>query len=88
MTQGQLVEAIREIRASLCEQSPRPMNFSEAAVYLSLSRSRLYYLTSQGLIPHYKPTGKKIYFLKSDLDKFLLSRRIASREEIAEAARQ
>ena len=68
--------------------SPHPKNhwiWAETAAYLSLSKSHLYHLTSEGLIPHYKPNGKKIYFLKSDLDSYLLRNRRAGAADIETA---
>ena len=80
----QLAADLKEIKESLREQEPRPLTLPEAAQYLSISRSRLYFLTSQSLISHFKPSGKKIYFLKRDLDAFLLRNRVATRQELAE----
>ena len=50
----------------------RPLSFSEAAEYCSLSKSYLYKLTRLNKISFSKPNGKKIYFLKSDLNNYLL----------------
>jgi len=85
MTNTQLAEELKQIRVSLDAQEPRPLSLPEAAEYMSLSRSRLYFLTSQNLISHFKPTGKKIYFKKSDLDSFLLRNRVSTRQELAES---
>jgi excisionase family DNA binding protein len=84
MTQSQLADELKQIREHLQEQSPRPLTLAEAAVYLNISRSHLYFLTSQSLIPHFKPSGKKIYFTKGDLDAYLLRHRVASRSEIVD----
>lgn len=46
------------------------LNFKEAREYLGLSNSQLYKLTRNGDIPHYKPTGKLIYFNKQELDEW------------------
>ena len=51
------------------------LNMHEACKYLELSLSHLYKLTSAGLIPFYKPNGKKLYFKKSELDSWLLRNR-------------
>jgi excisionase family DNA binding protein len=59
-------------------------NVPEAAKYLNISEAYLYRLTSESAIPHYKPSGKKIYFSKRDLDNWLHRNRVKSREEIAE----
>jgi len=50
----------------------RPLTLTEASKYLSLSKPQLYRLTHQKKISFFKPNGKKIYFLKSDLNNYLL----------------
>lgn len=50
----------------------RPLTLREAAKYLNISEAYLYTLTSGNRIRHYKPTGKKIFFKKTDLDEYLL----------------
>ncbi len=62
------------------------LNFNEACIYLELSHSHLYKLTSSNAIPHYKPNGKKIYFKKEELDTWLLRNRIDSKDEIEQKA--
>jgi len=64
--------------------SKETLDFNETAQYINQSRSYLYKLTSQGLIPHYKPNGKKIYFKRSELDGWLLKNKVYSGDEIAE----
>ncbi len=46
-------------------------DMDKACKYLGLSKSTLYKLTMNGEIPHYKPTGKKIYFSKNELDNWV-----------------
>ena len=58
------------------------LNFTDACRYLELSQSHLYKLTSNGIIPFYKPNGKKIYFRRTELDSWLLRNRTDSQEEI------
>lgn len=66
----------------------KPLNVEEAADFLDLSKSHLYKLTSKGEIPHYKPTGKRLYFLIEDLLDYLKSGRVKTTDEIeAEASR-
>ena len=45
---------------------------AEACEYMGITESHLYKLTSAGKIPHYKPTGKLMYFDRSELDDWLL----------------
>ena len=49
----------------------KPLTLPEAAKFLNLSQSHLYKLTSERKIPHFKPSGKKIYFDKSELVQWL-----------------
>lgn len=52
------------------------LNFKEAVEYSGFKKSTLYKLTSAGRIPHYKPTGKLIFFKRTELDEFLTSFKI------------
>lgn len=49
------------------------LDLKEATSYLNLSKSALYKLTSQKVIPFYQPGGKKIFFRRKDLDQWILS---------------
>jgi excisionase family DNA binding protein len=46
------------------------MNIATAAGYLDWSRQRLYKLTAQGAIPHYKQEGR-LLFNRQELDQWL-----------------
>jgi len=48
------------------------LSFREAVVFLDVSKSYLYKLTANKEIIHFKPTGKRIYFLKTDLIEWVL----------------
>ena len=52
------------------------LSVAEACDYLGITESHMYKLTSGGKIPHYKPTGKLIYFSRSELDDWLLHNRV------------
>lgn len=42
------------------------LSLEEASIYLDISRSTLYKMTSAKQIPHYKPNGKLVYFEKAN----------------------
>jgi excisionase family DNA binding protein len=67
-------------------QSKTILSFREAAIYLALSKSTLYKMTSKKTIPHYCPGGKLIYFRRIDLENFMLQNRRATVEEIGAEA--
>lgn len=58
------------------------LNFDEASLFLDLSHSYLYKLTSKRQIPHYCPNGKKIFFNRIELNEWLKRNRVASTDEI------
>lgn len=49
------------------------LDLKEAAIYLNLSRSALYKITSNRAISFYQPGGKKIFFKREELDQWILS---------------
>jgi excisionase family DNA binding protein len=58
------------------------MSLKEAAGYLKISPSTLYKKTMNRTISFSKPGGKVIFFLKSDLDDYMMSNQFPSRKEI------
>ncbi|SHI74351.1 helix-turn-helix transcriptional regulator [Algibacter luteus] len=48
------------------------LNLIQASNFTGYSKSHLYKLTHYKKIRHYKPNGKNIFFLKEDLENFLL----------------
>ena len=86
---SEIKEEIRKIKVPETPQSPvqkSMLSFNETAIYLDVSHSHLYKLTSQGRIPHYKPQGKKIYFDATMLDKWLRRNYQMTQDEIEKKA--
>ena len=54
--------------------SPEHFTVKQAAAFLDLAEQTIYGLTSRNEIPHYK-RGKKLYFLKAELEKWMLENR-------------
>ena len=69
------VEGLLE-RVALLENTiyttKKVFTFQEACMYIGVSESMLYKLTSNKEIPHHKPRGKLLYFAKGELDTGLL----------------
>lgn len=53
----------------------------EARMYLDISESQLYKLTSKMEIPHYKPRGKMVYFDKKELIKWMKHNHVKVKEK-------
>ena len=86
-----IIKKLDRIEAMLSEQNlltKEILTFNEAVKYLDVSHSHLYKLTSLAIIPFYKPNGKKLYFNTNELDKWLLSKRQAPKDEIEQEASQ
>lgn len=58
------------------------LSFEEACEFLNFSKSYLYKLTSQCLIPHYKPSGKMVYFERVELENWLRQNPVKTKEQI------
>lgn len=57
------------------------VTFKEAVEITGLSKTYLYRLTSQKVIPHSKPGGKLVFFRREDLEKWMLSAMVESSEQ-------
>jgi len=80
-----LIKKLDKIESMLQEQNilkKEVLNLNETCKYLNMSASHLYKLTSQKQIPHFCPQGKKLYFKRTDLDKWLLRNRKDSIDDI------
>lgn len=55
---------------------------SEACAYTGFSKSYLYKLTSRREIPHYKPSGKMVYFNRHELEAWLQSNKVETAARI------
>lgn len=58
------------------------LSFREALIYLDVSESFLYKLTSKRAIEFTKPNGGKLYFKKSDLDNWMMQNESSSKVEL------
>ena len=76
------LDRIEELLLSQSLLQKEVLNFKEACLYLELSESHLYKLTSTRQIPHYCPNGKKLYFNRVELDQWLQRKRLSPTEDI------
>ena len=81
----EILNELRELKGVLIAQNllrKKMISFSEACIYLKLSTSHLYKLTSLRKIPHFCPQGKRLYFNRIELDRWLQQNRMNTIEEI------
>lgn len=68
------------------QNSKEVLTLKEVADYTGLSKSYLYKLTMRQEIPHYKPSGKCIYFNRLEVEQWLQSNRVSTEAELAQKA--
>jgi excisionase family DNA binding protein len=89
MSEHVIIEKLDNIEKMLSEQNllkKEVLNFSEACQYLDISESHLYKLTSRKQVPHFCPQGKKLYFNRMELDRWLQTNRKNTTEEVEREA--
>ena len=79
--QNELKE-IKELLKIQNIQQKEILTIEESSEFLGLSVSRLYKMTSNKEIPHYKPGGKKIYLNRKELEQWVLNSRVASNNDL------
>ena len=67
-----ILNKLTRIESLLKGEITKPLTLDEASKYLDISKSYIYKLTCKNQIPHYKPRGKRLYFLKSELTDWVL----------------
>jgi excisionase family DNA binding protein len=67
---------------NLVFQAKDILNLEEAAMFIGVKRSQLYKLTHSRAIPYFKPSGKLVYFEKSELLDWLKQNPVMSQKQI------
>lgn len=80
----QKLKKIEELLLAQIFEGKEHLDVKEASIYLNLSTSAIYKMTSRKEIPHYVPGGKKIYFNKSELDAWIRAAKVPSTSEYDE----
>jgi excisionase family DNA binding protein len=80
----QILQKLSAIEDLVKKKDDRPLTFKEACAYLGYAPSYLYKLTYRKVIPHYKPTGKMIFFSKNEIDEWVYKSKVKLRIENAE----
>jgi excisionase family DNA binding protein len=51
--------------------------------YTGFSQKQIYKLTSTRVIPHYKPSGRKLFFKKDEIDEWITRGRVDPFDELS-----
>ena len=76
MTQEEIKKVAAELADRVIFTTKEVLTSDEVARYMGISKSYLYKLTMNRVIPHFKPTGKVCYFDRKELENFLRSNRV------------
>lgn len=77
----QISEFLARMEQLTLMRSKNVLTFDEVLIYTGYSRGQLYRLTSERLIPHSK-RGKRLFFDKAELDRWLLQERVKTQAEL------
>jgi excisionase family DNA binding protein len=85
----ELLQVLRNYQDVIQDPDSRKniLNFEEGCAYIGISKSHGYKLTSQGKIPHAK-RGKRIFFEKSELDAWMMERKVKTADELRKEAEE
>ncbi len=72
--QKEILKKLSTLEDLLKKKDDKPLTFKEACTYLGFAPSYLYKLTYKKIIPHYKPTGKMLFFSKCELDEWIFNK--------------
>ncbi len=76
------IKAIADlVTANIIGCTKEVLTSNEAANYMGISKSHLYKLTMRQEIPHFKPTGKVVYFNRAEIEQWLQNNRVATVNE-------
>lgn len=77
----EILKQLDRIERNTLLASKNVLTFEDVVVLTGLSRSYLYKLTSTNQIPHYKPSGKQLYFDREEIERWLKQNRVETVEE-------
>lgn len=81
-TKQSVLDKLNKLEQLLTKKDDRPLSFKEACAYLGFAPSYLYKLTYRKVIPHYKPSGKMLFFSKCELDEWIFLKSKVKSEKI------
>ncbi|MBV6654222.1 MAG: helix-turn-helix domain-containing protein, partial [Mameliella sp.] len=77
--------AMQELQAPAKEPEEELLNFDQACDFLGIAKSTGYQRVNRGELPHFKK-GRRLYFRKSELIKYIESGRRKTRKDLEAAA--
>ena len=77
---------IESVAEKLAYCTKEVLTAEEVSLYTGLSKSYIYKLTMNRQIPHYKPTGKVVFFNRREIEEWLQTNKVKTEAELNEEA--
>lgn len=77
---------IESVAEKLAYCTKEVLTAEEVSLYTGLSKSYIYKLTMNRQIPHYKPTGKVVFFNRREIEEWLQSNKVKTEAELNDEA--
>jgi excisionase family DNA binding protein len=81
MNDLEITERLKRIERYTLLQAKNVLTIDDVALLANMSKSYLYQLTCKNQIPYYRPSGKLIYFDKSEVESWLKQNRVSTVKE-------
>lgn len=73
-----IIKRIEKIEKAISAPHDSVLTLDQAAHFLGVSKATLYKYTAERRMPHYKPTGRRIYFKGDELEKWITDNPISN----------
>jgi len=84
LSTSKVYKELVDIKQLIENQDLELLDVKQAAEFLKLKPAYIYSLIHQKKIPYYKPLGKRVYFSKAELNKWVIGSKIKSVGEVEE----
>lgn len=81
-----ILHEIEELKSLTLLAAKSVLTIDDVSLLTGISKSTLYKMTCRKLIPHYKPTGKLLFFERKEVEEWALSNRVNTWSEAAQQA--
>ncbi len=82
----ELKQELNTIKAYCLLAAKNVLCLDDVALLTGLSKSYLYKMTCQKQIPYYRPSGKQIYFDRSEIETWMKQNRVQTQQEAEQMA--
>ena len=86
MTEEQIKQLAELVAENIVITQKRVLTTDETARFLGMSKSSLYKMMMNRIIPFSKPHGKVAYFNREEVEAWLMRNRVATADEIRDKA--